>query len=140
MKKNILFLVLNFIAITVFAQDITGKWYTVDENTKEKKAVIEIYKEGSKYYGKIAEILVGDKNFICTKCEGAKKNKPTLKMVIIENMEVDDDEYTGGTILDPESGTEYKCLLALENKNKLKVRGYIVFALLGRTQYWERKP
>lgn len=140
MNKAIATLFLIFLTITSFAQEITGKWYTVDEKTSEKKAVIEIYKQGNLYFGKIDEILIGDKDFICTECTGDKKNKPTLNMVIIENMKFDDDEYTGGTILDPESGTEYKCLIALENTNKLKVRGYVGFSLLGRTQYWVRKP
>ena len=60
-------------------------------------------------------------------------------MVIIENLKENKDEFDGGTILDPESGDIYKCYLKLVENNKLKVRGFIGFSLLGRTQYWLRK-
>jgi len=74
----------------------------------------------------------------CTECEGSDKDKPILGMVIINGLEKDGDTWEDGTILDPESGKVYKCYITLENKNKLKVRGYIGFSLLGRTQYWSR--
>ncbi len=60
-------------------------------------------------------------------------------MIIIEGLKKDGDEYNGGAITDPESGNVYKCYLELVENNKLKVRGYIGFSLLGRTQYWLRK-
>ena len=139
MKKAFLLLLVNFITTICFAQDITGEWYTIDDNTKEKKAIVEIYAEGDAYFGKIKTSLVSDNTELCTECDGSKKNKPIKGLVIIEKMKLDGDEYNGGTILDPESGTEYKCLLQLESKDKLKVRGYVGFSLLGRTQYWQRK-
>jgi uncharacterized protein (DUF2147 family) len=54
-------------------------------------------------------------------------------------LQKDGDAWSGGTILDPESGKMYKCLLSLEDGGeKLKVRGFIGLSLLGRTQYWLR--
>ena len=45
----------------------------------------------------------------------------------------------GGQILDPHNGKIYRCYISLlEGGRKLKVRGYIGFALLGRTEYWQR--
>ena len=58
--------------------------------------------------------------------------------MIIKGLEKDGDEYNDGKILDPQSGKLYKCLIELENADKLKVRGYIGFSLIGRTQYWHR--
>ena len=40
--------------------------------------------------------------------------------------------------LDPTTGKLYKCFLALEGNDKLKVRGYIGVSLFGRTQIWNR--
>lgn len=59
-------------------------------------------------------------------------------MEIINGLTKDGDEWQSAQILDPETGKEYKCYLILEAGNKLKVRGYIGFSLIGRTQYWTR--
>lgn len=137
--KNVLIIFTLLITSLSFSQTIVGDWETYDDKTNELKSIVEIYKKGDLYYGKIKEVLAKKRQELCTECEGSKKNKPIIGLVIIENMELDGDEYDDGTILDPESGTTYKCLLALENANKLKVRGYVGFSLLGRTQYWKRK-
>ena len=56
-------------------------------------------------------------------------------MNIIENLKKAGDFFNGGTILDPENGATYKCYLRLLSKTKVKERGYLGIALLGRTQY-----
>ncbi len=139
--KKLLPIVLIFFCITslTFSQEIIGQWQTYDDETNENKALIEIYAEGNTYFAKIVETYVKGSSGICEECEGAKKNKPIEGLVIIENLKKDDDEYNGGTILDPENGKIYKCYIELLETNKLKVRGYIGFSLLGRTQYWRRK-
>jgi len=49
------------------------------------------------------------------------------------------DEYQGGMILDPESGKVYRARMKLDGDGgKLSVRGFIGFAILGRTQTWVR--
>jgi uncharacterized protein (DUF2147 family) len=121
------------------AQDVFGKWKTIDDNSGKAKSIVEIYKKDGKVYGKVIEILNPERqNAKCDNCEGADKEKPILGMEIIRGLEKDDDEYNGGRILDPESGKLYKCYIELQQDNTLKVRGYIGFSLLGRTQYWER--
>ncbi|QIE60795.1 DUF2147 domain-containing protein [Rasiella rasia] len=128
-----------FTVTSVSAQGVLGKWKTIDDNTGEAKSIVEIYEQDGKVYGKISEILNKDRaDAICTECEGADKDKPIQGLVIIRGLEKDGDEYNGGKILDPESGTLYKCYIELEEANKLKVRGYVGFSLLGRTQYWLR--
>lgn len=128
-----------FTVTSVSAQGVLGKWKTIDDNTGEAKSIVEIYEQDGKVYGKISEILNKDRaDAICTECEGADKDKPIQGLVIIRGLEKDGDEYNGGKILDPESGTLYKCYIELEETNKLKVRGYVGFSLLGRTQYWLR--
>lgn len=140
MKKICAFLMFALISTAgMFAQDVTGKWKTIDDETGEAKSIVEIYKQDGKVYGKITEILNKDRQDAkCVDCPGSDKGKPVQGLVIIKGLEKDGDEYNDGKILDPQSGKLYKCLIELENPDKLKVRGYVGFSLLGRTQYWAR--
>ncbi|MFC7356911.1 DUF2147 domain-containing protein [Jejudonia soesokkakensis] len=126
--------------LTVQSQDVFGSWKTVDDVTGEAKSIIEIYEKDGKAYGKIIEILDPDapKDAKCIACTGKDKDKPIVGLTFLRGLEKDGDEYNGGTILDPENGKEYKSYIQLASKDKLKVRGYIGFSLLGRTQYWYR--
>lgn len=133
------FILLLGITNTIQSQSIVGEWETYDDVTGIKKSVVEIYKENNKYFGKITNLLVDPIDSVCEECEGNKKNKPLIGLVILENLIFQEEEYDGGTITDPENGKSYKCNIVLENKHKLKVRGYIGFSLFGRTQYWIRK-
>ncbi|QDO94560.1 DUF2147 domain-containing protein [Formosa sediminum] len=137
--KQLCALLLITISITTNAQSIIGQWETYDDKTNEKKALIEISKTNDTYSAKIIDKYVGDMDSVCEKCEGDKKNKPIIGLVIIEDIKKDDDEYNDGTILDPESGDVYSCYLKLVNTDKLKVRGFLGVSLFGRTQYWLRK-
>lgn len=140
MKKAILtVLLIAFVAVTGSAQDVFGKWKTIDDETGEAKSIVEIYKKDGKVFGKVVEILnPAKKNATCDKCEGTDKGKPIQGLVILKDLKKDGSEYNGGTILDPNKGKVYKALIALEGADKLKVRGYIGFSLMGRSQYWER--
>ncbi|PNW29073.1 DUF2147 domain-containing protein [Formosa algae] len=137
--KHLFLFFLILMSITVSAQNIVGQWETYDDKTNEKKALIEISKTNDVYSAKIIDKFVGDKDSVCEKCEGEKKNHPMIGLVIIEDIKKDGDEYSDGTILDPESGDVYSCYLKLVNANKLKVRGFLGVSLFGRTQYWIRK-
>jgi len=138
--KKLLFL--TFILLSYFtssAQDVIGKWRTIDDETGKPKSIIEIYKDGDKYYGKIVKILSDEnKDGICHTCEGKYKDKNLIGLVILKDLEKDDDEYNGGEITDPKKSKTYSCYIKLVEPNKLKVRGYIGFSIIGRTQYWER--
>lgn len=140
MKNWMLAIGLCFITFTTIeAQSVIGKWKTIDDKTGVEKSVVEIYEKSGKIYGKVVEIYDDSRQKdLCKECPGANKNKPILGMVIINNLKKDGSEYNSGTILDPSSGKEYKCYITLESADKLKVRGYVGFALMGRTQYWER--
>jgi len=124
---------------SIQAQSVLGKWKTIDDATGEAKSVVEIYEKSGKLYGKVVEILRADhKKDVCVKCDGADKNKPIQGLVIINGLQKDGDEYSGGTILDPTNGKKYKCYITLESADKLKLRGYVGIAIMGRTQYWTR--
>ncbi|MEL4307539.1 DUF2147 domain-containing protein [Joostella sp. CR20] len=126
-------------SFSAFSQSVLGKWKTIDDESGKEKSIVEIYEENGKVYGKVIELLNKDRQDAkCDKCDGAKKGKPVLGMVIIEDLEKDGSEYAGGTILDPEKGKEYKCKIWVDedDANILNVRGYIAF--LFRTQNWHR--
>lgn len=124
------------------APSAVGSWTTIDDETKKPRSVITIWEEDGRLFGKIQKLFRApneDPNPVCEKCDGALKNKPILGMVILRNLKRDGDGWSGGTVLDPENGKTYKVKLALEDGGKrLKVRGYVGFSLLGRTQHWVR--
>jgi uncharacterized protein (DUF2147 family) len=131
-----LFLAVSF---NSYSQTIFGKWKTFDEETGNEKSIVEIYEQNGKAYGKILQLLEkGKENNLCDNCSGAKKGKPIKGMEIINGLTKDEDEWNDAKILDPKTGKEYKCYIVLEETNKLKVRGYLGFSLIGRTQYWTR--
>jgi len=139
--KNIIstLAILLLTVTTLSAQSVFGKWKTIDDNSGEAKSFVEIYEQDGKVYGKIIEIFNKEReDALCTECEGADKDKPIKGMVFIRGLEKDGDEYNDGKIIDPETGTMYKCYIELEEPNKLKVRGYVGLAMFGRTQYWLR--
>lgn len=134
---------LAIIAVFLFsinsqAQAITGKWKTIDDETGEAKSIVQIWlAEDGLYYGKIMKLFDETKqNSVCDKCEKSdpRYNQKVLGMKIIQKMKkTGGNEYTEGTILDPNNGKVYKCKLFREGDN-LMVRGYIAF--LYRTQTW----
>ncbi len=118
------------------AQSILGKWKTIDDETGHEKSIIEIYKKGDKYYGKILELLIKPNHDTCKECKDDRKDQPLVGLEIIRDLEKEGDEYDNGTIVDPKKGKVYKCLIEPNGEDKLDVRGYVGFSLIGRTQTW----
>lgn len=137
--KKIFLITLILLAVNSNAQTVFGKWKTIDDKTGKEKSVVEIFENAGKIYGKIIEISDATRrNGKCEKCTGADKDKAVLGLVIIKGLKKDGDEYSDGKITDPETGKVYKSYIKLVGKDKLEVRGYIGFALLGRSQTWLR--
>jgi uncharacterized protein (DUF2147 family) len=140
MKRSIL-LPLLFITISCLAQkSVIGKWKTIDDNTGEAKSIVEIFERGSKVFGKIVSLVPKagrPADPVCDNCpeDDARYKKKIIGMEIIQNLVKDGDDYSEGTVLDPESGKIYRCKIWLEG-NDLKLRGYI--GPFFRTQTWTR--
>ena len=119
-----------------------GLWKTIDDETGEVKSLVRISEEGDSLIGRIDKLFPKpgkDPNPVCEQCPGDKKDKPILGMVIVWGLTKQDDEWSGGFILDPNRGKTYKCKIKLEGAGgTLTVRGYIGFSLLGRSQTWLR--
>ncbi|MBW2240548.1 MAG: DUF2147 domain-containing protein [Deltaproteobacteria bacterium] len=50
----------------------------------------------------------------------------------------DPDEWAGGSIYDPTSGRTYSAVIRLDGQDRLHVRGFLGFRLLGRSTIWNR--
>ena len=138
--KQLLFILVFFVTTTsISSQTIFGTWNSKNEKTGEIDSVIEVYQENEKAYAKVIEIKDPKRqNLLCIACEGENEGKKILGLNILTGLEKDEDEWSGGNILDPRNGKIYKCYIKLVKHNKLKLRGYIGFSLFGKTAYWER--
>ena len=136
--KKLLFAFAAVLFSTLSFAQIEGKWKTVDDETGKPKSYVEIFKKSDgKYYGKVVQLLIKPAVANCTGCTDDRKNKPILGMEVIRGLKKDGNEFSGGTITDPKTGKTYKCTVT-RSGDKLNVRGYVGFSMLGRTQTWEK--
>jgi uncharacterized protein (DUF2147 family) len=133
-----LVLPLLFSTILSYGQtSVVGKWKTIDESGEEK-SIIEIFERNDKVYGKIVRIFTEeDPDPICEQCphDDPRFGKKIIGMEIIKDMVRDGEEYSQGTILDPQDGKIYRCRIWTEDAD-LKVRGY--WGPFYRTQTWKK--
>ena len=146
MKKIFVFLSLISSSSLSYAQSfsadaILGYWLS-----ESGKGVIQIYKKGNEFEGKLVWIKdihdgkVKDKFDI----ENPDEKLKTRSLVGLVNLhgfkfDKDDQEWTDGKIYDPNNGKTYSSYMSLKSKNELKLRGYIGIALIGRTSKWIRQ-
>ena len=143
MKK--IALAFGLLGLTTFANAadaLNGSvWQTIDDETKQPKAIVKFteQKDGS-LTASIQKYLVAGQEDACSKCEGPYHNKSLKGVTIVRNLKnVGGTNYDNGSILDPKSGKTYKLKAELtEGGKKLKLRGYIGVAALGRNQTWVR--
>jgi uncharacterized protein (DUF2147 family) len=144
MKKVLLIfaVMIVFASADVFAvspDSITGDWYTAEGNS-----IVQVYKCGDLFCGKITWLknpkTEDGKDKVDSKNpDEAKKNRKLLGLDILSGFKYSGGNiWQDGTIYDPKNGKTYSCKMTLEG-NELKVRGYIGFSLLGRTTVWTRK-
>lgn len=141
MKIQILLLSLVAFAQSLTAQNVVGRWKTIDDETGKARSIVEISVKNGVLTGKIVELFrepSEEQDPYCKLCPDDRKDKRVLGMEIIRGMKQDDEEWTDGTILDPKKGSVYDCTLWVDEKdsNKLQVRGYWGFFF--RTQTWVR--
>ncbi len=140
MKSTFAIILLCFIANFTLAQSVVGKWKTIDDNTGEARSIVDVFERGGKLYGRITKLFrkPGENpDPVCDKCEtnDPRYLKKIIGMEFMEGLIKDDQEYSGGNILDPDNGKVYRCKIWVED-NRLKVRGYI--GPFYRTQSWQK--
>jgi len=75
----------------------------------------------------------------CVRCSGDLKDRRLVGLRIVWGLTQDGGQWTGGEILDPDSGKIYRCSITMKDGGKkLRVRGFISLSMLGRTEYWLR--
>ncbi len=145
MKKNLLlFLVLMslslFYCFSVHAQDrILGKWIS-----EKKDIVLEIYKEGSLFFGKVAWVKTN--NLLAGGHEvSLQSNKENGRRFygteILSNLSYSsDNSWENGQLYDPNTNRTQNCQLWLDknNSNVLYIRSYNLLPILGTTTVWTR--
>ncbi len=133
----------SLFCVTASAFQLKGLWKSVDENTNEPTSIVQFWKSPSdnEYYGKIVYLYPQkDLVTVCNACEGANKDRNVKGMTIVNDLKLSDqDEYTGGSIINPKNGKVYDLKIVQLSSDKIKLRGYILgISFLGRTQYWTR--
>lgn len=123
------------VAQTPGADAVVGTWLTASG-----KAIVEIYKEGTKYNGKIIWLKTpntedGKPKVDKNNPDKAKQTAPLLGLNMLKGFVFKKDEWGDGTIYDPENGKTYSCFIKYRD-GKLDLRGYIGISLVGRTQTW----
>jgi uncharacterized protein (DUF2147 family) len=123
-----------------------GLWEQVDDKTGQPESWFSIAEKDGIYTGTVVRMFQkpGEpppESWRCTKCEGAEKNAPVLGLALIKGMKRSGLKYEDGTIMDPRDGTVYRALMELSpDGRKLEVRGFLGYALFGRSQMWKRLP
>lgn len=117
-----------------------GRWKTVDDASGKVKAIVVIREQDGKLYGTVERLFDPPvPHPACRLCKGAMKDHPIVGLQVLWGFRQDGDQWSGGQALDPENGRVYRASLALEDGGrKLRVHGYIVIPLFGRTQHWLR--
>ena len=136
-------LALWLLPLTASAQSADGLWRTFNDRSGLAEGIVQMATVGNELRGTVQKVFsppAPTRNPLCEECRGELKNQPIVGMTIVSGLKWNGEEYTGGHILDPDSGAVYRCTVrVIENGRKLEVRGYIGVPLLGRTQIWLRE-
>ena len=155
MKKQILFVLLfALIGGVLFAADpAEGFWISVDEKTGKQTAGWEIWQEKGMLYGKILSIADNPQDI---KAGGPGKSYDNFQNgVDVSTLNIigktwiwgltkqKDAKWANGFIIDPESGSRYKCKITFHQADGKK---YLVDTLemrgelgpFGRSQFWQK--
>ncbi len=127
---------------------IVGLWRTPSGDNGA--AIVEIVRDGNQYKGTIVwlekplygpgEERPGQPKVDLNNPDPKLRERPVIGLEILHGFvwKPGRHRWEKGTIYDPGNGKTYKCKMELENPDTLKVRGFIGFSLLGRTEVWHR--
>lgn len=136
MKKIILLFSLLAVSFLSNAQKITdGTWYNA-----EKTSRVQFYMDGDKLNCKIVWLKEPNANgkprLDANNPKASLASKPLMGLVFLKDFEKEDENtWEEGTVYDPRNGKTYSCTITEIGTEKLEVRGYIGFSLLGRTSH-----
>lgn len=136
MARPILIALLLIYGFLMSAQSPVGTWVTIDDETGKEKSHVEIYEKDGKLYGKIVKLLLNPQTTLCEVCEGERKNKPLVGMLVIYDMRKSGDKWEGGKVYKADTGKEYNGFLKMKGADRLIVTGKFMF--ITKSQTWRR--
>jgi uncharacterized protein (DUF2147 family) len=122
------------------ANSPVGRWKTFDDATGKLKSIVDIRVQNGVFDGTIETLFDPPvPHPTCYVCSGPKKDAPLVGLQVLWGFHADGSQWSGGQVLDPETGKIYRASMALEDGGKhLRLHGYIGIPLLGRTEHWVR--
>ena len=152
MLSSVITLITSVLLICVAAAQasdsdmILGIW-----DDEEKDARIEIFRCGDKYCGKIIwikePVYEANEDAVRTGMPRTDdnnpntlfRNRPIVGLLIMSGFNYAGRyQWAGGTVYDPKSGSTYRGKMTLVSKDRLDLRGYVLFSFFGRTSGWTR--
>lgn len=162
MKKIIvLFFITNSFCFTngnLFADPAIGYWLSVDDKTEKTTAGWHIYQEGGILFGMILSLVDFPEGILAEAnresypgfpVPGKANEMPVVGTPWIFGLtRVREGEWSGGNIIDPESGRMYRCRIIFHpagsrirrntvTVDTLEMRGEIGLGI-GHSQFWQR--
>lgn len=69
----------------------------------------------------------------------ALRKRPLLGLTVLRGLRrTGENTWEGGTIYNPDDGTEYSASMSIQNDSTLRVRAYVLLPLIGHTFIWTR--
>jgi uncharacterized protein (DUF2147 family) len=104
--------------------------------------VIEIVRVDRRATGRVVELFLkpGEgPDPTCENCPGADRGRQIRGLAILA-VETDDDGMSyRGTVLDPEEGLTYRCVVTvMPGGMRLRLRGFMGLEIFGRDETWVR--
>ncbi len=131
--KNIVCFI-SFISIFQISNaqnQIVGKW-----QNEEKSAIVEIYENNNKYYGKIVTLKNVSFKKDINNPNPKKRSAKLIGLTILKDLEYNKKEWTNGSVYSPTNGETYKCKIWLQDSYTLIGKGF--YGILSKTQIWKK--
>jgi uncharacterized protein (DUF2147 family) len=115
-----------------------GRWKTIDDETGKVMTITEVYQtKNGTLAAKIVEAL-DPKAATCTECSGAKKNKPTVGMVVLWDLKQSGNDWGNGQGFKPSTGDSFKVksVKLVDGGRKLEITGCKL--MFCRSANWQR--
>jgi uncharacterized protein (DUF2147 family) len=144
MRKLVISMVLPATALATVtvprAETVEGRWLT-----EPKTGAVEIYRcAGDTLCGRLLWLRLrpSDNNPQALDLRNSTpglRNRPLCGLVMMWGLQPDGlNQWSGGSLYDPESGNTYSGKMTLKPDSTLSLRGYIGISLFGRSQDWTR--
>lgn len=123
------------------APGIFGTWLVED-----RSGAVEFYPCGDRVCGRLVwfSITPGTAGSPATDIHNPMpklRDRPMCGLPFIQQLKpAEGARWEDGTVYDPDSGTTYDAEARLEDPDRLRLRGYIGWSLLGASQIWTRAP